>query len=212
MSENAELLSLAQRLLLGGVALACADPRQHYPLLPGETLPQATPARRAEFSAGRHAARQALQHLGLPGRAIPAHADRSPLWPLGISGTITHSRSACLAAVRHGAGIGLDLEEAEGLERDLWPSILSESEQLWAYDQPDPGLAAKLIFCAKEAAYKAQYSHSGQLFGFESLKITVTGEAFTASFNENIAPFRKGDAIKGRWGLASGHILTAAAL
>lgn len=207
-----ELLNLARSLLPEGAGLAAADPRQLYPLLPEEALPHAIPKRLFEYSAGRHAARAALAEMGLLAQALPMQEDRSPLWPQGIVGSISHSGSACLAVAWRGRGIGLDLEEAADLEPELWSSILTPSEQHWAQGQPQPGLAAKLIFSAKEAAYKAQYAVSRQLFGFETFEITVTGSGFTARFTASIPPFAMGETMTGKWGIASGHILTLVTL
>ena len=75
-----------------------------------------------------------------------------------------------------------------------------------------PGRAAKLVFSAKEAAYKAQYSRSRMLFGFDMLALEVTGDSFTATFRHSAAPFAAGDRLCGGWGRAAGHILTAVAI
>lgn len=188
--------------------MGAADPRQFHPLMAGENLPGAITARLFEFSAGRDAARKALQEIGVPAQAIPMQHDRFPLWPEVIVGSISHSGTACLAAVWGGRGIGLDIEEAVNLEEDLWPSVLSAAEQAWARGQSQPGLAAKLIFSAKEAAYKAQYVESRRLFGFETFEVTVTGDSFTAAFTTEIPPFAKGETLQGKWGKAAGHFLT----
>ncbi len=180
--------------------------------MPGEALPNAVPARLREYSAGRHAARAAMADLGAPPTPLPMGEDRAPLWPAGVTGSITHCRTACLAAVRRGpGGIGLDLEEATPLPPDLWDTVLLPPEADWARAQPDPGLAAKLVFSAKEAAYKAQYAESRALFGFDRLALTVTDTAFTARFTAATPPFAEGHILAGRWALAEGLILTAVA-
>jgi len=212
MPERAALLTLARRLLPPETAVAAADPSRLWPLLAGEAPPAAAPRRLAEFSAGRHAARAALRSLGLPLAAIPMADDRAPVWPMGVSGTITHSRTACLAAARRGEGLGIDLEEDEDLPEDLWDTVLLSGEQDWVRGQPSPGRAAKLMFSAKEAAYKAQYSRSRTLFGFDMLALEVTVDGFTATFRHPVAPFAAGDRLQGGWGRAAGHILTAVAL
>ncbi len=154
MPDLDHLAAVARGLLPEGAAVAAADPGQLYPLLPGEALPGAIPSRGREFSAGRHAARTALALLGLPSCPIPQGDDRAPVWPSGISGSITHTHLACLAAVIRGPVLGLDLEEDLPLDTFLWDSILGPEEQAWASGAPDPGFAAKLIFSAKEAARK----------------------------------------------------------
>lgn len=212
MPELSRLSAAARAILPEGVAVAAADPGMLYPMLAGETLPDAVPARLREFSAGRHAARMALISLGRPVQPIPQGDDRAPIWPQGIAGSITHSRSACLAAVSQGRGIGLDLEEETPLEMDLWSTILLPEEQAWARSQPDPGLAAKLVFSAKEATYKAQYPSSLTLFGFETLSLSIAEASFTASFKRSIGPFGAGFTLHGRIARAEGHILTAVVL
>ena len=208
---DAALTALARRLLPPGTAVAGADPARLWPLLAGEAPPAAAPARLAEFSAGRHAARLALAALGLPPVAIPMAADRAPVWPEGVAGSISHTRRACLAAARRGGGLGIDLEEDEDLPEDLWDSVLLPGERRWARGQAAPGRAAKLVFSAKEAAYKAQYSRSRALFGFDMLALSFAGDGFTATFRAPAAPFAAGDRLHGRWGRAGGHVLTVVA-
>jgi 4'-phosphopantetheinyl transferase EntD len=186
-----------------------------YPLMPGEVLPHAVPARLREFAAGRHAARMAMQAAGLPAVALPMGADRAPLWPDGVIGSLTHTRSLCLAvAGQAGApsGIGIDLEPATPLQRNLWDSILLPEEQIALMRAPvdQRGLLAKTVFSAKEAAYKAQYPTSRTLFGFEVMVIELAEDRFTAIFRDPIPPFAAGYRIKGRIIVTDGHIVTLA--
>ena len=213
MPDLAALTAAARALLPPGTAVAASDPQTLYPLLPGESLPGAIQSRLREFSAGRHAARTAISALGHPVRPIPQGDDRAPLWPAGLTGTITHSRTTCLAAISATAtGIGLDLEDDSPLAPDLWDTILLPPERLWAETQPDPARAAKLVFSAKEAAYKAQYPSSLTLFGFDTLLMQIEGPAFTATFQRSIGPFASGTALNGRHTTTGGNILTAVAL
>ncbi|MEZ5798312.1 MAG: 4'-phosphopantetheinyl transferase superfamily protein [Paracoccaceae bacterium] len=212
MPDQAALLALARRLVPPGVAVAAADPGRRYPLLAGEALPRAVPARLDEFSAGRHAARRSLLALGVAVAPIPMAEDRAPVWPAGVSGSITHSRSLCLAAARRGPGLGLDLEPDEDLPADLWQTILTGQEADWLRGHPEPGRAARLAFSAKEAAYKAQYAESRTLFGFDTLALAFDGAGFTATFRHPIAPFGQGHVLTGRWGRAAGHVLTVVTL
>jgi 4'-phosphopantetheinyl transferase EntD len=210
MPDPALLVQAARRLLPPGCAVAAADPRAAYPLWPGEEVAGMTAPRRAEFSAGRQAARAALAALGAAA-AVPHGPDRAPVWPAGTTGSITHSATACLAAVMRGAGgIGLDLEEDADLPAELWDSILLPEEL--ARLGPDPGRAARLVFSAKEAAYKAQYAHSRRLFGFDTLAVVLTDGGFTATFRHPVGPFAAGHVLHGRHARAEGHILTAVVL
>ena len=213
MPDLARLAAMARGLLPPGVAVAAADPRQLYPLLAGEALPGAVPARLREFSAGRHAARAAMAALDAPIAAIPPGDDRAPIWPAGVTGSITHSAQACLAAVaRQGLtdGLGLDLEEDAPLEAALWPEICRPEELARLGDTP--GLQARLIFAVKEAAYKAQYVRSATLFGFDGLSVTLTDGGFSARFIRPVAPFAADEVLQGKWARAEGHVLVACLL
>lgn len=181
----------------------------------GEALIRAVPERQREFLAGRAAARRALAGLGLPPMPIPAGEDRAPQWPPGIIGSISHTRTACLAAVSLDPmlrGLGIDLEEDTPLQADLWDTILMPPEQgaLRRRPKAEQGFLAKVAFSAKEAAYKAQYPHSRTLFGFDMLSVELEGTGFSACFRHPIPPFPEGFCIRGRYAQAQGHILTVA--
>ena len=150
-------------------------------LLPAET--EATVRMRdkrlREFAAGRCAARQAMSMIGAPAAPVPMGSDRAPCWPVGLVGSITHCSRAALAVIaRHGTlrSVGIDLEEVEPLEHDLWDTILTPREQEHACD----GFAAKRMFCAKEAVYKAQYPLTGRPLSFDDVELAFDGSNFTA--------------------------------
>ena len=210
--QRAEALLAAARLILPReVALAAADPFRAGGLLPGEVCP-GIPARQAEFAAGRRAARAAMVQIGATPGAIPMGPDRAPCWPPGVIGSISQGGAACLAAVTRAgslAALGIDIEPDEDLPPDLWTEVLSPSEAEWCELQPRPGRAARLIFSAKEAAFKAQYPLSRQMFGFDAMNITITADYLRAIFAHPAAPFAAGDRISGRFVRTQGLILTA---
>ena len=187
-----ELAAALRAILPAGMALGGAGVPE--PLWPGEAI-AAVPHRLAEFAAGRTAARRAMAALGVPMATIPMGEDRAPIWPQGVVGSISHCAGACMAVAGRPsdfAGIGLDLEPAQPLARDLWPTILRPEEV--AAD----GLDALRIFVAKEAAYKAQYPLSRQLFDFQALNITFQDQYFMARFMQAVPPFSVGDVLRGR--------------
>lgn len=202
-------------LLPKGCAAGWADPLIEHDAWAGEDLPQAVPSRRREFAAGRVAARHALADLGYPPAIIPVGPDRAPQWPQGILGSISHTRTACLAAVGHQTdlgGLGIDLEEDTPLRAEDWDTILLPIEQGWLRrkSQADRGYLAKVAFSAKEAAYKAQYPISRTLFGFEVMTVELSDGQFSARFQHSIGPFPEGFRISGRFARTDGHILTVA--
>jgi len=122
-------------------------------------IAQAIPRRQREFAAGRAAARQAMLQLGWTACPVPANPDRSPCWPAGLIGSISHSPTICvvvLGQTDHWHSIGVDIESDRGVEPSLWSSICSHTELTLLYSQPEyeQKLQASRIFTAKEAFYK----------------------------------------------------------
>lgn len=215
MPDLAALAATARALLPPGVAVRATDPRAPAPpLLPGETPGRAVDRRLREFAAGRAAARAAMVALGLPEVPLPMGADRAPHWPAGVVGSITHSDTACLAAVARTDsvwGIGIDLEPKGWLDPDLWDTVLRPEERM---DLPreGAGFQALLVFSAKEAAYKAQHPLTRTLIDFHALRVRLAPATFTAEWQIDLGPFRKGAVMEGRHALAEDHLLTALVL
>lgn len=202
-----DLASALRAALPEGVMLGQA--LQAQPLMPGEALAGAIAARQREFALGRTAARAALAGLGLAPVAIPAGADRAPVWPEGLTGSITHCQGAYLAIagrLRQWAGLGLDAEPLSPLEPGLWPSLLAGGEAL------QDGRQALALFVAKEAAYKAQYALSRTLFDFATLRLIWDGDRFVAVFTRPVAPFPKGAALSGQIVRTDRHLAAFAAI
>jgi len=191
-----EIAAALRAVLPPGVVLGLPD---ETALWDGEALPGAVPQRLAEFARGRSACRDAMRGLRHPAAAIPVGADRAPVWPAGLTGSISHCAGACLAVLgprAEWAGLGLDIEPARPLPADLWPFILLPEERA-ALPVQTPGLAALAIFAAKEAAYKAQYAMSRTLFDFQALSVTLAPGRFTACFVAAVAPFGAGHPLHG---------------
>jgi 4'-phosphopantetheinyl transferase EntD len=185
-----------------------------------QSVAAANETRRREFAAGRYCARLAMRSLGLPEVPVPVGYDRAPLLPQGIVGSISHSKTRCVAAVAWRSdtikAIGIDIEELEPLDDALVTEVCVEQEEVWLSDQPLAirGLLAKVIFSAKESTYKCQYQLSRMIVGFDALYIELDVQAglYTAQFAADIAPFKKGDRLRGRLRLADRHIVTAMTL
>lgn len=127
-----------------------------------QAVARAIPKRQAEFGAGRLAARRAFEAAKLPPAPVPMAQDRSPIWPDGAMGSITHAGGhAVCALTRAPFTVGVDLETNQILDQDLVQSICFDG------DEGNP-LA---VFSAKEAAYKAAYPLCRVVFGFDGLRI-----------------------------------------
>lgn len=212
-----DLVAMARRALPPGLAFGIADPRDPQDdLRPAErnAMARAVPKRRAEFAAGRRAARAAMTELQMPITAIPMGPDRAPIWPGGITGSLSHSDTACIAVLGRAtdfAMIGADLEADDPLAPDLWNEVCSPQER--ALCDTDPGLAARRIFSAKEASFKAQYPHSLSLLDFADLQVLSLGQdRFAARLARDLPGLAAGTRLDGWQFAASGMILSLVAV
>ena len=201
---------VALRGMLGpNAGIGVTDPTVASNLWPQEAdaIADAIPKRQTEFAAGRRAARAALAELGLAPIAIQQGTDRAPVWPPGIAGSISHCAQCCIAVVARTTDyqtLGVDVEPATGLDPDLVPIVCTPTEQTWVATQPNPGLAAKLIFSAKEAIYKAQHPLTGKIIDFDAVTLRVTDQTFSTTPTPTLP------AMKGAILIQEGLILTVA--
>lgn len=148
-------------------------------LLPEEEalIAGAVEKRRREFAAGRNCARLALRKLGEPPTAIGIGGHREPLFPRGISGSITHTRDYCAAAVIWTGAvltIGIDAELNRPLDRSIADLILSPIERQMI-DANDNGCSLDaLTFSIKEAFFKAFFPLCRQYLDFTDAVVTLT--------------------------------------
>ena len=201
-------------------AIASVDPSSVHPAEAAFLPTAAVESRRREFAAGRACAAEAIKALGLPVQPIGTAPDRSPVWPEGVVGSISHSRSIAGATVAlRSSGIraiGLDIEELLPLDEELYPEICVEEERAWLATHPssERGLLAKAIFCAKEAAYKCQYPLSRRILEFAALRVELDlpQHRFLAYFQEDVAPFAAKDLLAGCIWISADHIVAASAV
>lgn len=142
-------------------------------------IQQAVPKRKAEFLAGRFLAKRALSTLGLSAeqQQVAVAADRSPVWPSGVLGSISHSTDTalcCVAKATHVSLLGIDCELilSEATAKSIATEIQSKSEAQLLFETGLPAaLGTSLIFSAKETLYKALYPKVGYFFGFETAQL-----------------------------------------
>lgn len=175
----------------------------------------AASTRRREFAVGRACARSALAELGLPPTALPRNADGTVAWPRNIIGSITHGGDYCAAVAARLdsgiAGIGIDLEPAADLPRELWDATLRPTERAWIDAlRPDrAGVRARLLFSIKECAFKSFYAMTRTAFDFRAITATINEDqnTFVVEF-----PHRQTPPGQGRFRIAHGHIACAMAM
>lgn len=156
-------------------------------------LTRAVPRRRAEFLAGRAMAQAAMAGLGVPLLPVENAPSRAPLWPKGLSGSISHARGrcACLLSQDTGRSFGIDTEAiAEGRSLNaILTQTLSKTERVLVSNGPYPANTnATLTFSAKEALFKALYPQVGHHFGFDAATLTEPPhkDSLTLSLTTNL--------------------------
>jgi 4'-phosphopantetheinyl transferase EntD len=186
-------------------------------LFPEELLciASAVPRRQAEFATARVCARAALSRLGIQPAPLVPGRDRSPRWPTGVVGSISHADGLCAVAVARGSdveSIGIDVETSSPLEAELERVICTPNELRWldAHDaHPQRGRWAKLLFSAKESLYKCQYPISRQMLDFADVELSLDTAAMTFSGTLRPTGLRHlARSMHGRWVWTEDFVLT----
>lgn len=134
--------------------------------------------RQAEHLAGRLCARAALHSLSGQGPIPGRDSDGVPLWPQGITGSITHGNgqaAALVAWTRDWRGLGIDLEHQLQAERAarLAQEILTADELQRAAGLTADAFAQRvtLTFSLKESLFKALYPLTLTRFYFHDAEL-----------------------------------------
>lgn len=193
--------------------------------------------RKAEFIAGRYCAHAALAQLRgsldetngamTNGQsAIGIGANREPLWPEGVVGSITHTQgyaSALVARRNKVRAVGLDSETwiKPGSVACIRPQILTTSEghaeQLQLFESPLHYLT--LVFSAKESLFKCLFPLVNRFFDFHAVLIILqpsgsrTGGEFRFELLQNLnAEFHTGYTGRGSYAIHNNCVHTAVVL
>jgi len=187
--EMAAAITRAVSLVLpGGMDFVCRLIGSHDDefLLETErlTLSRRPIARQRESGAARYAARLLLEQKGLGGIAIPTGLQGAPQWPVNIRGSLAHDDVYAVASVawaRDFEMVGVDVEPASPLPAEV--AMLAVTQDDRPGDPRADGLADRLLFCAKEAVYKAVYPSDRIVLNYDDIVVdlkqataaTVTG-------------------------------------
>lgn len=183
-------------------------------------LARASARRRREFASGRACARAALGSLGHAPCAIAVGARGEPLWPRGFLGSITHRAGRYAAAVARSsdvAALGIDAEPNAPLAPRVLARLANEAEREMLAQEAlrgeEPEICLdRLLFSAKEAAYKAWFALRGEPVALEDIEVAidVRGRELRACPHSGArlgghAP----DALSGRWSEHEGLLYVA---
>jgi 4'-phosphopantetheinyl transferase EntD len=220
--------TLLSGVLPGVDALAAAEMYTDPPEL--AALPEEEPLiaksvakRRNEFITVRFCAREALGQLGVSAVPILKGDKGEPCWPDGIVGSLTHCEGYRGAAVgRRGdvRSVGIDAEPHDVLPKGVLEAISLPAERTELSAMPSGLHWDRILFCAKEATYKAWFPLTHRWLGFEDAHITFEVDSSGASGRfaalilidpaaESGPPLQT---LSGRWSVRDGLALTAIVL
>lgn len=127
-------------------------------------IADSTPRRRAQFVAGRDAARQVMIALGRSACSVGCGDGGEPLFPADLRGSISHTRELAIALIGEASeycSVGVDIDDSRPLGEAAASGVTWKSEV--ALIQQVMNLAAaseaqNFALSAKEAIFKCQYS------------------------------------------------------
>ena len=204
-------------------ASACAEmffdvPESTMFSIEAATVANAVAERRREFGTVRYCARRALRQIGV--RAVPVlpDADGVPQWPAGVVGSLTHCagyRAAAVARSSELRGVGIDAEPHAAMPPEALDLIRRDEEraQQLALEDTDPSLHwDRILFCAKEAVYKAWFPLTRRWLDFGDVSTTLRpdGTFWTRLCvrGSRVAGLDL-DVFGGRWMVGRGLVLAA---
>ncbi|WP_339859954.1 4'-phosphopantetheinyl transferase family protein [Pseudohongiella acticola] len=188
------------------------------------SLHKAVQKRKAEFIAGRYCAREALMQLGNnPANTVGIGANREPIWPQGLVGSITHTHDYAAAVVAYH-----DAVRAVGIDSETWigrASAANVRQQVLTSHERNAGCQQSfessshyltLVFSAKESLFKCLFPLVNRFFDFHAAIITpdVPGShkngAFEFELTEDLgAGFHRGYRGRGRYTFSTSCVHTA---
>jgi 4'-phosphopantetheinyl transferase EntD len=197
------------------------DPPELAPLPEEEPLiARSVVKRRNEFVTVRYCARRALSELGLPPVPILKGDKGEPCWPDGVTGSLTHCegfRGAVVGRLTDVRSLGIDAEPHDVLPNGVLGAISLPAERQQLAQLSGQLHWDRILFCAKEATYKAWFPLTHRWLGFEDAHITfaVDGSGDGGSFESTILidPAAESgpplNTLAGRWTVRGGLVLTA---
>jgi 4'-phosphopantetheinyl transferase EntD len=171
----------------------------------------------------RYLARLALGQLGLPPAPILKGEKGEPCWPDGVVGSLTHCqgfRGAVVARANQARSIGIDAEPHDVLPDGVLSAISLLAERNELSTMPPGAHWDRILFCAKEATYKAWFPVTKRWLGFEDAHIVFDVDA-TGHAGEFVSQILIDPAalhgppltsLRGRWSVRDELVLTAIVL
>ena len=146
-----------------------------------------------------------------------------PCWPVGVVGSLIHCegfRGAVVGRRDDVRSLGIDAEPHGVLPKGVLDAISLPAERFELAGLPGGLHWDRILFCAKEATYKAWFPLTHRWLGFEDAHITFdvdsTGDTGTFTSRVLIDPSAESGpplrTLAGRWTVRDGLALTAIVL
>jgi 4'-phosphopantetheinyl transferase EntD len=151
-----------------------------------EGLERAVLSVRRASGAGRDIARTLCGKLGVPVAGIPRSPKRYPIWPAGVTGSITHDgefAAAVIAPTDKFAGVGIDIEPAVPLTPEI-RNLVGQPDE-WA-GFSNFALCDKALFSIKEAVFKAVYPRDEIFLDFHDVSVAFAPRTATISYGGTV--------------------------
>src|SRR5699024_8913225 len=154
-----------------------------------------------------------LKELGYQGQEPILRGERGmPLWPAGYIGSVTHTpgfRAAGVAPTSPATSLGFAVEVAEPRPEAVLSMIARSGEipQINRLRKAEISVADRLLFCAKEATYKAWFPMTHRWLRFEQAEVDIREDGTLISYllvRPTPVPF-----ICGRWMERDGYIIVS---
>ncbi len=176
------------------LAIAGAEP----PLFPDEAaaVARAVAKRRPELAFGRACARAALgAHI-----AIGVGPGGAPIWPTGVTGSITHTDDYAAAAIVRSGNIGIDVELLARIDEvaGLAERVALPSERV---------VPVGVVFSAKESVYKCLYPTAGRFLEFADVELAFDHDGFRVL---RASGYANAGGVIGRFAVSADRVATVA--
>jgi 4'-phosphopantetheinyl transferase EntD len=141
---------------------------------------------RRQGGAARIAARKLLNAAGYGNWPLLRRVGIGPMWPPGIVGSLSHSENHAVAALASSelfAGLGIDVEPTAPLPMEILSFVALPQER----ELLDRGsIQSRILFCAKEAAYKAVYPIDGRFLEMHDILVDFSSNFAITSYGRRV--------------------------
>ncbi|SHH54354.1 4'-phosphopantetheinyl transferase family protein [Marivita hallyeonensis] len=167
--------------------------------------------RQMEFLSGRLLAQTAQAQLGLTPQPIDIAESRAPVWPDGVTGSLSHARGRCAAILStdttHHFGIDCEAVVDGSALTAIQTQTLTEADKAFVTTASE----ATCLFSAKEAVFKALHPQVGRFFGFDAAELAapIGADSLTLRLTDDLNDgFRAGHLLEVHHQTLESHVLT----